>query len=330
VNFLLSIKKRFLSYQDWIIRWRCMPIPTWINAAELYGKGDFASAIPLYQKGLQSHPHSRARINALLDVAHCLFRLSRFEEAETYLRQATATAPRVRESYVRLARLQLWLGYATEALWTMRVCVQKIPIDPELAALFVTAVVESGANPKAVAEADELLRQIHYDAGGFPRLEVARVRLAYVSKQCEEARDDLSKMAALDRGPFDAVVSFAEVLLGEGKVAYARHHLHRALAVAPEHPKVLRLLARSYLYEGVYFEPDFAVQLALKASQLTNWRGIHELYILAQAYVASGDKASGLLAATKAKQVAVRLLGGYPEVERLEKMLQGTAVESQA
>lgn len=330
MNTLFSLRKRLLSYREWIARWRCLPVRAWIDAADLYSKGDFAGAVPLYLKGLASNPNSRAKINALLDVAHCLFRLSRFEEAEIYLRQATNVAPHVREGYVRLARLQLWLGYATEALWTMRVCTQKIPLDPELAALFVTAVVESGGNPKSVSEAEGLLRHLHYDAGGFPRLEVARARLAYASTQCQEARDDLSKMAALDRGPFEAVVAFAEVLLSEGKLAYARHHLHRALTVAPEHPKVLRLLARSYLHDGVYFEPEYAVQLALKASQLTNWRGIQELYILAQAYVASGDKPAGLLAATKAKQLAVRLLGGYPEVERLEKMLQGVTMESQA
>jgi predicted Zn-dependent protease len=125
------------------------------------------------------------------------------------------------------------------------------------------------------------------------------------------------------------VVAFAEVLISEGKLAYARHHLHRALTAAPEHPKVLRLLAVTYLHEGAFFEPDFAVQIALRACQITAWRGIHELYILAQAYVAQEDKAAALMAATRAKHIASRLIGGHPGVERLEQSLQSEEIESQ-
>jgi predicted Zn-dependent protease len=330
VNIVARLRKKLLSYRDWMVRWRSLPVRSWIDAAELYEAGNFAAAIPLYKKGLEDHPHNAAKINALLDLAHCLFREGKYQDAEMHLRQATATAPDVREGYVRLARLQLWLGYASEALWTVRVCIQRTSLDPELATLFITAVVESGAAPSAVAEAEALLSQLHCDAGGFPRLEVARARLAVFSQRCEAAREDLSKLASRDRGPFDAVVAFAEVLISEGKLAYARHHLHRALAVAPEHPKVLRLLARSYLQDGVFFEPEYAVQLALKACQVTNWRGIHELYILAQSYVATGDKVAALLAASKAKEIALRLLGGYPEVDRLERLLQGATAESQA
>ncbi len=327
---LLGFKKRLLTYRDWIVQWRSLPVQSWIEAAQMYEAGDFAGAVPLYMKGLSKHPNHRARINALLDLSHCLFRLSRYEEAERYLRQATASAPTMREGYVRLARLQLWLGYASEALWTMRVCIHRVSADPELVTLFITAVVESGGNPATIAEAEGLLSHMHYDAGGFPRLDVARARLAVLSKKSEAARDDLSKLASRDRGPFDAVVAFAEVLISEGKLAYARHHLHRALSVAPEHPKVLRLLARTYLHQGVFFEPEYAVQLAVKAAQATNWRGIHELYTLAQSYVAVGDKVAALLAASKAKAIALRLLGGYPEVESLERLLQGSTAESQA
>ncbi len=330
VKTLSNIKKRFLTYRDWMVQWRSLPVAAWIEAAKLYEAGDFAGAIPLYQKGLERYPRHAARINALLDLSHCLFRIGRYDEAEKYLKQATATAPHVREGYVRLARLQLWLGYASEALWTVRVCIQRVSVDPELATLFLTAVVESGGNPATIAEAEALVSQVHYDAGGFPRLDVARARLAVLSSQSEVARDELSKLASRDRGPFDAVVAFAEVLLAEGKLAYARHHLHRALCVSPEHPKVLRLLARTYLQQGVFFEPEYAVQLAVKAAQATNWRGIHELYVLAQSYVAVGDKVAALLAASKAKAIARRLLGGYPEVEHLEKLLQGGSPASRA
>jgi len=321
-------KRTVRTYKEWLSRWHCLPVPAWIRAAEHYQKGDFANAELLYKQGLVSHPQSPAKLNALLDLGHCLFRLRKFEEAENYLRQATVVAPNEREAYVRLARLQLWLGHGTEAVWTMRVCLQRVSVDPELATLFVTAVVESGGNTSTIAEARELLAGVHCDTG-FPKLDVARARLALLEDESLASRDNLSKLASIDRGPFEAVVAFAEVLLKEGKFAYARHHLHRSLVVAPDHPKVLRLLAQSYLSPGIFFEPEYAVQLALKACQATAWRGVHELLILAQAYITASDNGAALLAATRAKDVAARLIGAYPEVARIEQMLQANASGSQ-
>jgi Tfp pilus assembly protein PilF len=322
------LKEKARTYGNWISRWRCLPVGAWIKAAEYYQKGAFETAAELYQDGLRSNPHSPAKLNALLDLAHCLFRLRKFEEAENYLRQATVVAPQERESYVRLARLQLWLGHATEAVWTIRVCIQRVSVDPELAALFITAVVESGGNVSTINEAQEILATLHCDHG-FPRLEVARARLALLAVQNTASRDNLSKLASMDRGPFEAVVAFAEVLLREGKLAYARHHLHRSLVVAPEHPKVLRLLAQSYLSAGMFFEPEYGVQLAQKACQATAWRGVNEMLTLAQAYILAGDKAAALVVASRAKDIAARLIGTYPEVARLEQMLQSSASGTQ-
>ena len=230
---------------------------------------------------------------------------------------------------MRLARLQLWLGYATEAAWTIRSCLSKVPADPELVALFITAVVESGGVPYLVNEAREALEVLHCDAEASPRLEVARVRLALLRGNSESARDDLAKLATLDRGPFEAVVAYAEVLLGEGKTAYARHHLQRALRVSSENPRVLRLLAQSYLQEGVFFEPQYAVQLATLACQFTAWRGIQEMHALAQAHALVGDKMAALLIATKAKETGGKLLGSYRGSKNLDRLIQRLSVETQ-
>jgi tetratricopeptide (TPR) repeat protein len=330
VKVLSSLARRVRGYYDWFSTWGCLPVDEWIEASRFYKAGDYAKAAELYKLGLKSNPNSPARANALLDLAHCLFRIRAHQEAEIYLRQVVSVHPDLREGYVRLARLQLWLGYANEALWTMRVCVSRIALDPELLTLFITAVVEAGGQPAAIAEARALLAKLHYEPEGFPRLEVARARLNFLSDSSTESRLELSKLAALDRGPFEAVVAFAEVLISEGKIAYARHHLHRALTAAPDHPRVLRLLALTYLTEGLFYEPEHAVQVALRGCQVTGWRGIHETFILAQAYMAAGDKVAALLAATRAKQIAARLIGGFPEVEQLEKMLHGATAESQA
>lgn len=325
-----KLKASFNLYKEWIERWGSLPVRPWVKAASLYRLGQYSEAADLYIAGLKSHPRHPARMNALLDLSHCLFRLKDFEQAERYLRQASIIAKHEREPYVRLARLQLWLGHSVEAAWTIRTALSSIPADPELVTLFVTAAVESSGVGPLISEARDLVREMHCEPEAAPRLEVARARLRMMDGDLGEARDDLAALANKDRGPFEAVVAFAQVLLEEGKTAYARHHLHRALTVSPEHPKVLRLLALSYLQPGQYFDPEHAIQLATRACQATGWSGMHEMHTLARGYALSGDKVSALLIASKAKDAGRNLLGIYPEVQSLEQLIHSLSSGTQA
>lgn len=306
-----------------------MPVISWIQAAHLYRAGRYEEARGLYEFGLSRHPLHPARVSALLDLSHCLFKLRRLDDAEVVLRRAVNSAPSEREAYIRLARLQLWLGYATEAAWTVRNCLQRISPDPELISILLTAVVESGGVSYLVREATEHLQNLHAEPEAYPRLEVAKARFEMLTGSCEEGREKLSKLASLDRGPFDAVVAFAETLISEGKIAYARHHLHRALIVAPEHPKVLGLIARTYIEDGAFFDPEAAVQLATKACQATAWRGVHEMHVLARSYALMDDKISALLIASKAKDTGRRLLGSYKEAKDLDDLITTLSVGTQ-
>jgi uncharacterized protein HemY len=330
MRFLTRLQRKLKLYREWIRVWQCLPVRAWLQAAELYKKGKYDEAIVLYKKGLESNPVNPARVGALLDLSHCFHKLRDFGSAEQYLRQVTIAFPAEREAYVRLARLQLWLGYATEAAWTIRSALQKMPADPELVTLFTTAVVEGGGVAYLLNEAKDLLANMHCEREAYPRLEVAKVRFQLLLDDSESARDDLARLAAVDRGPFEAVVAFSQVLMEEGKTAYARHHLHRSLIVSPEHPKVLRLLARSYLEKGPFLEPEYAVQLATKACQVTAWQGIHEMHTLAHAYAMSGDKVSALLVASKAKETGRRLLGSYPESKQLDRLIEQLSSGTQA
>jgi predicted Zn-dependent protease len=307
-----------------------MPVVSWIQAAHHYRTGRYDDARFLYERGLERHPYHPARVSAMLDLSHCLFRLRRLDEAEAVLRRAVNTSPADREAYVRLARLQLWLGYGTEAAWTMRNCLQRIAGDPELVSILLTAIVESGGVSYLIGEAKDHLASFHAEPEAYPRLEVARARFEMTVGDYQKGREHLSHLASLSRGPFDAVVAFAEVLLMEGKVAYARHHLHRALIVAPEHPRVLAFLARSYLTEGAFFDPEAAMELATKACQATGWRGVHEMHVLARAYALMDDKVSALLVASKAKDTGRRLLGSYRDAKDLDHLIQSLSAGTQA
>ncbi|MEY4668015.1 MAG: hypothetical protein RL518_714 [Pseudomonadota bacterium] len=325
-----KLKANLSLYKEWIERWGTLPVRPWVKAAAFYRKGKYQEAASYYRAGLKSHQRHPARINALLDLSHCLFRLKDFDQAAQCLRQASAISEHEREPYVRLARLQLWLGHSVEAAWTIRTALLSLPADPELVTLFVTAAVESTGATQFLNEAREHLRNMHCEPEAAPRLEVARARLKLHDGDFGEAREDLAAMANKDRGPFEAVVAFAHVLLDEGKTAYARHHLHRALTVSPEHPKVLRLLALSYLQPGHFFEPEHAIQLSTRACQATGWVGMHEMHTLAKAYALSGDKVSALLIASRAKEAGRTLLGIYPEVQSLEQLIHSLSSGTQA
>lgn len=324
-----KLKTQYKLYKEWVVKWGSMPVTSWVEAAAHYREGRFKEAAELYKVGLAAHPRHRARVNALLDLSHCLFRLREFSEAERYLRQVTIISRDEREAYVRLARLQLWLGHAVEAAWTIRAALQSLSLDPELVTLFITAAVESGGLSHLVTEAQDHIAHLHCDFEAAPRLEVAKLRLNLLIGDASTARKDLIELASRDKCPFEAVVAFAQLLLDEGKVGYARHHLHRALAVSPEHPRVLRLLAVSYLETGAHFDPEYAIQLATRACQATGWTGMHEMHTLARAYAANDDKISAILIASRAKEAGRHLLGVYPETRRLEQLIDGLSSGTQ-
>lgn len=325
-----SIKERLLDGYRWYSAWRSAPVSEWLKASALYRAGDFSGAIKLYERGLQRYPKNPARINAILDVSHCLFRVRRFKESEAYLRRLLVEMPDLTEPHIRLARLQMWLGYGAEAISTARAAVLKFGADPELATIFINAALDAGASREHLLEARSIINQFSCDGGGFPRFDVACVRLWFAESGSVEARDRLSQLASLDKGPFDAVVGFAEVLLGEGKVNYARHHLRRALSVAPHHPTVLRLLARTYLQQTDIFNPTYARQLATSACQSTGWLSIRDLVTLAQSYIVCGEQIEALLTALKAKELSARFAGVVPEAARIEELLQQGSFENQA
>lgn len=74
----------------------------------------------------------------------------------------------------------------------------------------------------------------------------------------------------------------------------ARRLLNRALAVEPRAPKILTLLARTYLISGEGYSPSFAVQLATKACQHAGWLSPQAHAVLAECFYHSGDKLAAL------------------------------------
>ena len=316
-----SKRKTVGLYLSWWKTWRTLPVRPWIRAAQSYSEGKFDAAQRFYEKGLAKHPHHPANIGARLDLAYCLFRGRRFKDAEAMLRYIIAQAPKVREAYVRLAKLQLWFGQSLEAAWTMRRGLKSLDHDAELVSIFLLAVLENGGPSYLLEEAERALGALPEKERAHPKLNVAQARLAIYRGNYEEGKRQLIEIASRAHPPIEALMILSEILLHENKIAYARQQLRRALVLSSEHPRVHSLLAISYLKSGLFYNPGFAQQLATTACQSSGWFSPREMHVLAESYYHSGDKEGALVVASRAKQVGTRLFGSYKQVRMLEKLI---------
>lgn len=322
----------------WWRTWGSLPVLPWVQAAALYRKGQYRAAEPLYRSGLDkcfTHP---AQHCARLDLAYCLFKNGKFDSAEEELKNVIHHLPRSKEGYIRLARLQMWRGQSLEAAWTMRRAQRNVTFDKDMACLFLYAALDSRAPHYLVQEA---LRSLDTAEGEelnelqILKIQALQARARMLSKhnnsvEFSQARTELAQVAAHVDAPFEVSLLFAEVLIEEGKIAHARRLLRRALHVAPEYPRLLSLLAESYLRSGPFYNPEYAKQLATTACQSASWSSPRELHVMAEAYYHLGDKISALVTASKAKDLGSRLLGTYTHARTLDELITSLASGTQA
>lgn len=317
-------------YHRWWKTWGTLPVLPWVRGAALYRAGKFDAAEPCYREGLERHPYHPARFSARLDLAFCLFKSNKFAEAEEQLKYVTAHASFLREGYIRLARLQIWGGRPLEAAWTLRRASKEVNVDAEIAALFILAVVENGGPAYLLKEAIALSTHLDDNLPESPLLESARARIEAFSGKPGRARASFMKILSRSDAPIEAVVGLAEILVEEEEVDEARLILKRGMAMYPEYPRILSLVAQTYLKPGEHFNADYARQLATNACQNSGWTSPREMHILAEAYYHLGDKIGALVIASKAKQAGTRLLGAYRDSKDLDRLIESLSTGTQA
>ena len=316
------------SYFQWFRTWRCVPIVTWVKAAQLFRQGRYSQASAYYLKGLEKFAHHPASICARLDLAYCLFRLGSYEEAKEHLRSVITSSPKKREGYLRLARIQMWTGQPMEASWTLRRALREVGSDADIVASYLLAVLDNGGPSYLLKEGVAALNKLSAEDRVNPKIEVAAALISIYRGDVKNGRGRLAELAAAPHAPFEAVVNYGEVLLSEDRVAHARQQLRRALSVAADHPRVLSLLAASYLKGGPFYNAEFAQQLAMSACQNTGWQGPREMHVLAEALYHSGDKLTALTIAHKARDAGSKLLGNYRYVRSIERLIDSLSDQS--
>lgn len=316
--------------RKWWKTWNTLPVLTWVKAASAYRDGNFNLAETCYLAGLEKNPDHPARFCARLDLAYCLFRNQKLSEAENQLIYVTTHVPDSREAHLRLARLQLWTGHSLEAAWTMRRALRVLPLDAELVAIFLFAVLDNGGPSYLIHEVSGLLGELTKQQSKEPKLLVAKAQYMIQYGDYNEGKDLLVELATQLDAPFEAVMLLAELWLREGDLDRAKRYLRRALQAAPDYPRVLSLYADFYLQSSTYYNPQFGKQLAQSACQYSNWLSPRELHVLAQAYFHCGDNTTALVVASKAKQVGSKLLGAYRDSKNLEQFIQSLSEGSRA
>lgn len=325
----------FSLLTKWWKTWGTLPIYSWVKAAALYRKGQFAAAEKHYQRGLERHPTHPANFCAKIDLAYCQFKLGRLDEAEHELRLVSTQLPQSREAYLRMARLQMWRGQSLEAAWTIRRALRNVPVDPEFAALYLIAALDSGAPGYLLNEALQVSKSVENSEKPSVKLQAARARALMNTKsstgvEYQTARTELAQLSAATNAPYESIILFSEVLIAEGKIAHARRLLRRALHSAADYPRILSLLAETYLKSGPFYNAEYAKQLATTACQNTTWTSPREMHILAEAYYHVGDKVSALIIASKAKELGSKLLGTYRDTKTLDRLIESLSSGTQA
>lgn len=312
-----SIKKSV----KWFKTWGTLPVLPWIAAAERYKRRDFNGAKQLYLEGLNDYQDHPARYCALLDLAFCDFKLGHFKEAELLLRKVIKDVPRSREASLRLAKLLSWVGDDLEAVRVLKRALGYHPQDAEIFSELAFALVRNDGPTLLVAELKKTYQQILVE-NKTPKLLIAGAVLEMLGGNYREGRLALIGLAGKLDAPSEAHYFFGCELLREGKVANARVHLRNALATNPENPQILSSLAESYLIPGALGNNEYANQLALRAAQSSGWLSPRELLTLSRSYLASGEKSSALLIASKAKDVSNQRIGLNVNIKRIDNLIQ--------
>lgn len=306
----------------WWRTWGTLPVFSWVRAASSYRRGDFQKAETLYLSGLKRHKGHPAEAYARLDLAYCLFKNGKIEQAERELRLVISSVNNPREALLRLARLQLWSGRPLEAAWTVRRMLRDFQPDADMVEVLSLSVIENRGPVYLHREAMEALKKLDEAQKQETRIRAVRAGLNLCKNPCEEAQMELEELAASGQADFETLTILSELLLKAGKVAHARMYLKRALAREASHPRVLGLLAETYLSEGSLFNALFAVQLATAACQNSQWLSVRAMHVLALAYRSSGDSQTALIMAEKARKTGNRTLGDYPHARSLNQLVE--------
>lgn len=289
-----ALLKNLKNNIRWYRRWGTLPVRDWLNGAEYFKKGDFASAAVFYRRGLENHSGHPAETSALFDLSYCQYRLQRYQDALENLESLFSRESVIKESYLLYARILVCLGRPVSAAKAMLECLEYYPRDLQVLSCY-THTALSGQMDE---DQQEELRSRLYSEKSRLSLEDERnvhldTAIAHFEMKTADVRKGermLARVLATGAAPFEAVLLRGERLLEQGRILPAREQLTRAMTASKRDPRPVLMLAKSYLRSGSEFKPDWALQLAEAACRLSQWESAECLSVLARAYEANDQQ----------------------------------------
>jgi len=311
---------------SWWRTWKTLPVLPWIAGAEYFKSGDFRLAAESYRRGLEKYPHHRANFCARLDYAYCLFQLNALSEAMAELRKVVVQEPGLKDGHLLLAKLQLYTGQAVSAARTMRRALDIFEADPQIILCFAHCVIAAKGPTAQLAEVREKLRSLRarldFADPYYSAVDAAIACYEFRFGDIEFADQLLVRVIASGGAPFEAFLAKGEHLLENGRISQARDQFERAMCLVPQDPRPLTLLARCYLTEGDFYEPEHALQLASMACSRSHYENSEALSVLADAYSAIGDMHGAMLISARMKALTSTRQINFDYLRRVEQQLQ--------
>jgi tetratricopeptide (TPR) repeat protein len=205
---------------------------------------------------------------------------------------------RLHRSVLRYNRAQLYagLGRLEEALADYTVVIEEDPHYAEYHFDRAALLRRLGQDDEAMAEYETAMRL----SPPFPELYYNRGDLRSALGDDDGALADFGYVLEIDPGYVDAYINRVAILMETGRRAAARRDLTTGLAVAPDDPHLLCLLARLELEEGHRDDARAAADAAVRAGD-----GVAETWATRAAIAfETGDPGTAVTDLTRAIEIA--------------------------
>lgn len=280
----------------WFRVWKCLPVRSWVKAAQFYKNSDFVSAKRCYQDGIKKYPKHKAAALARLDLAYCYYRDGELENALVELHQiidSKAVKKCSEDVYYLLSRINYVLGNESEQMDYLRKGAKLFPDSIKIWTFYLHSLARHSCKThnSIMAEArfvkefvEDLRRPLAITDANLDKLDTAIAHFMLVFDDVELGESMISRVLAGNTTPYEAILIRGSRLLESDRVLLARQQLTRAMGIDPRDPAPVRLLAESYMIEGQFYNVHWAEQLANSSCKISSWKNPKSLETLKRAY----------------------------------------------
>ncbi len=284
----IARKPQFIYH--WVKHWKSFPVFTWLKAADYFLNKNFKLAAQYYRIGLNKHRNHPAKNCARMDYSYCLYRSGDLKESLKELKQMCLEEQEQKDCYLLAAKIYSYLGRTDLAITMLNSGLRCFPDDILVLTKYLHLSLETNLEQMIIDHLKEKLLKIksllNLDDN---RIEIIDTALAHYSLQIEKNEDGeklLARILASGKAPFEAVLLKGKRLLELGRIIPAREQLTRAMKISPRDPYPVLYLAESYLEYENFEDPEYALQLAKLACELSLWENVECM----KTYIAALEK----------------------------------------